>query len=150
MYRALSALLTAIVLTGCTLPPEPAPSGQNGLVYIYRGDDGIHSKARLYVDGREVFDLAPSEYSFAYLPSGSHKIGVRRPDDYPNSDVISSSITVKAGDIRFFSCCTFVAAASSIDVTLADGLLEVGTGDGRRRVRQAPLGDTPPHRRPKH
>ncbi len=56
--------------------PAPAPSGDKFLVYFYRMPAGNLSfrGAEIIVDGKKLFGLATGEYSYAYLPAGTHTV----------------------------------------------------------------------------
>jgi len=75
-FLAAALLLATAVPASAEFTQAPPPSGDKFLVYFYRlrADNLILRGAEIMVDGKKLFGLAVAEYSYAYLPAGTHVI----------------------------------------------------------------------------
>lgn len=100
----LISLLLSCAATGPLFTEAPAPSGKEGLIYIYRIPSGAFSgrDSYFYINDINVADLSANGYTYFYLPPGNYEIKQQWPIDMPRKPLVTN-LSLKAGETVYYT-----------------------------------------------
>ena len=95
-----SVLLVAVLLmTACSnkdsvFVAAPQDSEKGSVVYIYRptSTTNFMYSPRVVIDGNEQFKIGNGDYSYVYLQSGAHTVGLNPTDQYITEPPVSIDV----------------------------------------------------------